>query len=161
MVLYRNSGMALHPITSTGVALYRTSGMTLYRNSGMALHPITSTGVALFMHQAQSLSMAQCGQRRLNQMRRFPSVINNISLLWTPLLETSNTLRMWMGQNRVLRELLHLDSPVDGYWIIVNIIRPLGYDRVYVLLWKVADTPFHIQGDELRWSRVSFCNYLK
>ena len=29
------------------------------------------------------------------------------------------------------------------------IIRPLGYERVYLSLYKVADTPFHIQGDEL------------
>ena len=28
-------------------------------------------------------------------------------------------------------------------------IRPLGYERVYLPLRKVADTPFHIQGDEL------------
>ena len=25
--------------------------------------------------------------------------------------------------------------------------RPLGYERVYLPLYKVADTPFHIQGD--------------
>ena len=25
-------------------------------------------------------------------------------------------------------------------------IRPLGYERVYLPLCKVADTPFHIQG---------------
>ena len=28
-------------------------------------------------------------------------------------------------------------------------IRPFGYKRVYLPLRKVADTPFHIQGDEL------------
>ena len=27
--------------------------------------------------------------------------------------------------------------------------RPLGYERVYLPLCKVADTPFHIQGDEI------------
>ena len=27
-------------------------------------------------------------------------------------------------------------------------IRPLGYERVYLPLYKVADAPFHIQGDE-------------
>ena len=26
--------------------------------------------------------------------------------------------------------------------------RPLGYERVYLPLHKVADTPFHIQGDD-------------
>ena len=26
-------------------------------------------------------------------------------------------------------------------------IRRLGYERVYLPLYKVADTPFHIQGD--------------
>ena len=29
-----------------------------------------------------------------------------------------------------------------------DIIRPLGYERVYLPLRKVADTPFHIQGDD-------------
>ena len=32
--------------------------------------------------------------------------------------------------------------------------RLLGYERVYLTLSKVADTPFHIQGDEfgvLKW----------
>ena len=29
------------------------------------------------------------------------------------------------------------------------IIRHLGYERVYLPLGKVADTPFHIQGDVL------------
>ena len=29
------------------------------------------------------------------------------------------------------------------------IYRPLGYERVYLRLCKVADAPFHIQGDEL------------
>ena len=28
-------------------------------------------------------------------------------------------------------------------------IRPLGYERVYLPLYKVADTPFHIYGDEI------------
>ena len=27
-----------------------------------------------------------------------------------------------------------------------GILRPLGYERVYLPLKKVADTPFHIQG---------------
>ena len=30
-----------------------------------------------------------------------------------------------------------------------SIIRHLGYERVYLPLYEVADTPFHIQGDEL------------
>ena len=30
-----------------------------------------------------------------------------------------------------------------------QIYSPLGYERVYLPLCKVADTPFHIQGDEL------------
>ena len=28
-------------------------------------------------------------------------------------------------------------------------IRPLGYERVYLPLYEVADTPFHIQGAKL------------
>ena len=31
----------------------------------------------------------------------------------------------------------------------MNIRRPLGYERVYLPLSKVADTPFHIQGDDV------------
>ena len=27
-------------------------------------------------------------------------------------------------------------------------LRPFGYERVYLPLHKVADTPFHIQGDD-------------
>ena len=29
------------------------------------------------------------------------------------------------------------------------IYRPLGYERVYLQFHKVADTPFHIQGDDM------------
>ena len=29
------------------------------------------------------------------------------------------------------------------------IYRPLAYERVYLPLYKVADTPFHIQGDDI------------
>ena len=32
---------------------------------------------------------------------------------------------------------------------VIGLIRPLEYERVYLPLYKVADTPFHIQGDEL------------
>ena len=33
--------------------------------------------------------------------------------------------------------------------VMLRIIRPFGYERVYLPLYKVANTPFHIQGDEL------------
>ena len=33
--------------------------------------------------------------------------------------------------------------------IMCTIIRYLGYERVYMPLCKVADTPFHIQGDDM------------
>ena len=29
------------------------------------------------------------------------------------------------------------------------VFRPLEYERVYLPLYQVADTPFHIQGDDL------------
>ena len=41
---------------------------------------------------------------------------------------------------------------VDGYYhdySNLNIYRPLEYERVCLPLCQVADTPFHIQGDEL------------
>ena len=34
--------------------------------------------------------------------------------------------------------------PIYGY-----ITRPLGYQRVYLPLYKVADTPFHIHGNDM------------
>ena len=30
--------------------------------------------------------------------------------------------------------------------------RPPAYERVYLPLFKVADTPFHIQGDDIGYS---------
>ena len=36
------------------------------------------------------------------------------------------------------------------------IYRPLGYERVYLPLYKVADTPFHIQGDEMLYKCLVF-----
>ena len=36
-------------------------------------------------------------------------------------------------------------------FIIKDNHRPLGYERVYLPLCKVADTPFHIQGDAMSW----------
>ena len=47
-----------------------------------------------------------------------------------------------------------------GAWMT---ILPLGYERVYLPLCKVADTPFHIQGDELcdkgwgKWKILRLC----
>ena len=40
---------------------------------------------------------------------------------------------------------------IDGslIYILIDKIRPLGYERVYLPLRKVADTPFHSQGDEM------------
>ena len=36
--------------------------------------------------------------------------------------------------------------PCTCIWVT---FRHLGYERVYLPLGKVADTPFHIQGDDL------------
>ena len=38
---------------------------------------------------------------------------------------------------------------ITAMTIILGIFRPLGYERVYLPLCKVADTPFHSQGDDL------------
>ena len=35
------------------------------------------------------------------------------------------------------------------YTIWIKTYRPLRYERVYLPLNKVADTPFHIQGDDM------------
>ena len=42
-----------------------------------------------------------------------------------------------------------------------RIIRPLGYERVYLPLHKVADTPFHIQGDDYIAHRLVICTINK
>ena len=34
-------------------------------------------------------------------------------------------------------------------WQSNELIRPLGYERVYMPLYKGADTPFHFQGDSI------------
>ena len=36
--------------------------------------------------------------------------------------------------------------------LIRHTYHPLGYKRVYLPLYKVADTPFHIQRDNMYWS---------
>ena len=38
--------------------------------------------------------------------------------------------------------------------------RPLGYEKVYLRLYKVADTPFHIQGVDCRsLTYLAIANY--
>ena len=37
----------------------------------------------------------------------------------------------------------------DSHNVHNIIYRPLRYERVYLPLGKVADTPFHIQGDDM------------
>ena len=44
---------------------------------------------------------------------------------------------------------LFLNDLINGIYIHIYIYRPLGYERVYLPLCKVADTPFHIQGDDM------------
>ena len=37
----------------------------------------------------------------------------------------------------------------DDLWMQTNsIYSPLGYERVHLLLYQVADAPFYIQGDD-------------
>ena len=35
--------------------------------------------------------------------------------------------------------------------LITQLFRPFGYERVYLPLYKVADTPFHIQGSDFSY----------
>ena len=37
---------------------------------------------------------------------------------------------------------------IDSVVSFQLIYRPLAYGRVYLPFWKMADTPFHIQGDD-------------
>ena len=52
---------------------------------------------------------------------------------------------MILGINAIdIRNLMTLFS-----FFKCDLYRPLGYERVYLSLCKLADTPFHIQGDKL------------
>ena len=42
---------------------------------------------------------------------------------------------------------IYVHNYLDGYQ--VGLYRPIGYERVYLTLYKVADTPFHIQGNDI------------
>ena len=44
--------------------------------------------------------------------------------------------------------------------VCVHIIRPLGYERVYLPLHEVADTPFHIQEDGMCTDKVVGVDYI-
>ena len=37
--------------------------------------------------------------------------------------------------------------------------RYIGYERVYLTLREVADTPFHIQGDDVLYKKNSIAKY--
>ena len=39
--------------------------------------------------------------------------------------------------------------------------RHPGYERVYLTLYKVADTPFHIQGDDIYPGRILTATILR
>ena len=63
-----------------------------------------------------------------------------------------------LAQCRSIVKSLKIPSIFDGWispwWLYIctskcTSIRALGYKRVYLPLWKVADTSFHTQGDEL------------
>ena len=43
---------------------------------------------------------------------------------------------------------------------LLFILGPLGYEMVYLPLTKVADTPFHIQGDNLSEMTQGICSVL-
>ena len=47
-----------------------------------------------------------------------------------------------------LHNILYLST--NAVLTIFGVFRPFGYERVYLPLSKVADTPFHIKGDDLR-----------
>ena len=44
----------------------------------------------------------------------------------------------------------HYTQQADETSVGMSVVyRPLGYERVYLPLHKVADTPFHIQGGDI------------
>ena len=46
--------------------------------------------------------------------------------------------------------------------VVCRINRPLGFERGYLPLCKVADTPFHIQGDKIKRLKTAIdCSILK
>ena len=40
-----------------------------------------------------------------------------------------------------------LIGELPPHYLQITITRPLGYERVYLPLYTVADTPFHIKGE--------------
>ena len=59
----------------------------------------------------------------------------------------------WVSSYYAVPAFAVLNSAVQSqktlFAYFTRITRPLGYERVYLPLCKVADTPFHIQDDKL------------
>ena len=55
--------------------------------------------------------------------------------------------------------LAHLDHTLNVAFVTImtqSIYRLLGYERVYLPHYKIVDTPFHIQGDDIQSKLVFF-----
>ena len=93
-------------------------------------------------------------------MLRFPANMKHLYNIYTT---SAQRLRRWPNIVYMLYKcfvIAGLDSRdiLHGIYTIiilrgidqvdVKIYRPLGYERVYLPLREVADTPFHIQGDD-------------
>ena len=83
----------------------------------------------------------------LNQC--WASAVDDVPTLiqhWVNVLCLSYELPLFLTDNYFICCRFHeIEWPVT---LKLTTIRPLGYERVYLPLYKVADTPFHIQGDE-------------
>ena len=64
-----------------------------------------------------------------------------------------------LGETRtVLHDLtITRTLPLWTDYLLTTLLRHLGYERVHLPLYKVADTPFHIQGDYLFLRFFNIC----
>ena len=60
------------------------------------------------------------------------------------------------GERRRISNVTYGSCSGHKFVISLNIRHLIGYERVYLPLCKVADTPFHIQGDEDMLTKKQF-----
>ena len=78
----------------------------------------------------------------------YPHVMTDLVVFSGTLEETSYRVYVSPNSKTPIHKLNLLSSPT-GHLCGVTIIRLLGYERVYLPLYKVADTPCHIQSDAM------------
>ena len=68
---------------------------------------------------------------------------NNSTVLW----RSNQDSKQWFSVVWYIMNRSFCYSIECWFWFLEHTLRPLGYERVYLPLYKVADKPYHIQGD--------------